>query len=103
MVSEYEVIDDYVYYIFEDSEGYNILYKDITNEWLNKSNPKVKEARYAKYVIKNGKSMATFYHTLQNKDKQAGIFLIDCTDSNFTDKEIYDDINYVFKSMRKIF
>ena len=51
----------------------------------------------------NGKSIATFYHALQNKDKQAEIFLIDCTDSSFTDKEIYDGINYVFKSMKTKF
>ena len=168
----YEVMDDYIYYIFEDGNGYNIFYKDITDEWLSMSNKKVSEIKYARYVLKNGKryyvnktnkivhknkevenaiwyvnlmggklvylptisqdgwiscadykyypsnskkgyyleekeingkSIATFYHALQNKDKQAEIFLIDCTDSSFTDKEIYDSINYVFKSMKTKF
>ena len=36
----YEVMDDYIYYIFEDENGYNIFYKDITNEWLSMSNKK---------------------------------------------------------------
>ena len=45
----------------------------------------------------NGKGRSVFYHALQNKYKQATIFLIDCTDSNFTDAEIYEQINRVFK------
>ena len=162
----YEVIDEYVLYVFEDEEEYNIFYKNITDEWLSRANKKVKEIKYAKYVIKNGKryyvnktnkivhknrevenakwyvnlmggkliylptiseedgircadykyyppnsknwyyleeketsgkGKSVFYHALQNKEKQAKIFLIDCTDSCFSDKEIYEQINKVFK------
>lgn len=45
----------------------------------------------------NGRGKSVFYHALQNKDKQAKIFLIDCTNSFFTNKEIYEQINKVFK------
>ena len=51
----YEVMDDYIYYIFEDGNGYNIFYKDITDEWLSMSNKKVSEIKYARYFLKNGK------------------------------------------------
>ena len=49
----YEV--NYMYYIFEDENGYNIFYKDITDEWLSQATKNIKEIKYAKYVIKNGK------------------------------------------------
>ena len=168
----YEVMDDYIYYIFEDENGYNIFYKDITDEWLSMSNKKVREIKYARYVIKNGKryyvnrtnkivhknrevenaiwyvnlmggklvylptinedggvscadykyypsnsnkwyyleekeingkSKNAFYHALENKNKQAEIFLIDCTGSSLTDKEILERINIIFISSKNDF
>jgi len=93
----YEVLESHVYYIFESKAGHEIFYKNIINEWLSNANKIVREVRNAKYVIKNGKGRSVFYHALQNKYKQATIFLIDCTDSNFTDAEIYEQINRVFK------
>lgn len=165
----YEVIDDYVYYIFESQDEKKIFYKDITNEWLSTANGKISEVKCAKYVTKNGKryyvnktnkiihknrevenakwyvnimggklvylptisedggvacadykyypmnsnkwyyleekeiigrSKNVFYHALESKHKQAEIFLIDCTNSNLTDKEIMERINMVFISSK---
>ncbi len=46
----------------------------------------------------NGKGKNVFYHALEDKQEQAKIFLIDCTDSNLNDDEIYERINKVFIS-----
>ena len=89
-----------MYYIFEDENGYNIFYKDITDEWLSQATKNTKEIKNAKYVIKNGKSRNAFYHALEKKNKQSEIFLIDCTDATLTDKEILDRINIVFISTK---
>jgi len=45
-----------------------------------------------------GKSKSVFYHSLERKSRQANIFLIDCTNSNFNEDEIYERVDKVFKS-----
>lgn len=47
-----------------------------------------------------GKGKNVFYHALEDKHKQANIFLIDCTNSNFNTKEIYERINKIFSSKK---
>ena len=51
----------------------------------------------------SGKSINVFYHALENKENQAKIFLIDCTNSYFSDEEIYERINMVFVSAKNNF
>jgi len=43
------------------------------------------------------KGKGIFYHALESKENQADTFLIDCTDSKFTNEEIYERLNRVFK------
>lgn len=59
--------------------------------------PNSKNWYYLEEKETNGKGKSVFYHALQNKEKQVKIFLIDCTDSCFREKEIYEQINKVFK------
>lgn len=47
-----------------------------------------------------GKGKNAFYHALEDKENQSNIFLIDCTKSNLTRKEINQRINIVFKSKK---
>lgn len=51
----------------------------------------------------SGKGKSVFYHALENKDKQAEIFLIDCTHSNLSDEQIYDRINMIFSSKKTLY
>lgn len=44
----------------------------------------------------SGKSKKSFYHALDGKEKQAKIFLIDCTKANYNVKEIYERLDLVF-------
>ncbi len=48
----------------------------------------------------HGKSRNVFYHALENKEKQANVFIIDCTDSHFTETEIYQCLNFAFSSRK---
>lgn len=70
-------------------------------------------ADYKYYPIKNskkwffleekethGKGKNVFFHALEDKREQAGIFLIDCSKSSFTSEEIYERINVVFMSQK---
>lgn len=51
----------------------------------------------------NGRSINSFWHALQNKEKQANIFLIDCTNSNLSNIEIFERISMIFQSRKTKF
>ncbi len=48
----------------------------------------------------NGTGKNVFFHALEDKEGQSDIFLIDCTESKLTDKEIYERVQLVFKSKK---
>ena len=62
--------------------------------------PNSKRWYYLEEKETHGKSKNVFYHALENKLDQAEIFLIDCTQSNFSDDEISQRLNVVFNSLK---
>ena len=60
--------------------------------------PNSKKWYYLEEKETSGRGKSVFYHALEGKQEQAKIFLIDCTNSNFTDDQIHLRIKYIFKS-----
>ena len=62
--------------------------------------PHSKKCYYIEEKETHGKSKNVFYHALEGKEKQANVFIIDCTNSHFTEAEIYQCLNFIFSSFK---
>lgn len=84
---------EYMPTIYEDGgvscADYKYYSRKDTKDWI-----------YLEEKEVSGKGKNSFYHALEDKEKQSDIFLIDCTKSNLTDEEIRERLKIVFTASK---